>query len=153
MKTSLLMLGGLALATGCATGLGTGEMELAGLPLEPVSFEYQAKSPDSGQLSAVTDDGERFQGNFEELGGPTARERLAPAIEANRDWTGYVVEVEPATPGGPADVVASLKGDRGHFMQCRVELDDAVRGLAGGGHGECLVSDGHDIDVKFPRRS
>jgi hypothetical protein len=47
------------------------------------------------------------------------------------------------------NVIAFLNGDRGNGMRCRMELTNRGEGMSGGGSGECEVSDGSQIKIRF----
>jgi hypothetical protein len=46
-------------------------------------------------------------------------------------------------------VIAFLSGNRDHTMRCRMELLNPAEGITGGGSGECQVSEGSTIKIRF----
>lgn len=46
-------------------------------------------------------------------------------------------------------VVASMDGNEGHRMRCRLQLEDPAQGLVGGGTGRCQTTAGDRIDLAF----
>jgi hypothetical protein len=114
---------------------------------------------ESGKVSAVMPDGERFSGQYQVIAPGMTRSALDPA------WTGD----EPGDNQGQIDdsmwgagrdtsafiktyeneAVARLKGDRGTTMLCRFDLDAGRAGMGGGGTGQCQTSKGAKISAQF----
>lgn len=149
------------LSTGCATssGLGAGEIQHEE---EPVAFHYTERSPEGGQLTAVSLDGEKYEGRFVQLTEEVERARVEPIMMGTPAGG-------PASAQGmqlwalPADatvddfiklytgrVVAWLQGDRGHAMRCSFTLANGDQGMKSGGSGQCHLDDGRVITATFP---
>ena len=145
---------------GCASGAVTGRVTLPGQPVAPLIMTWQSGLfGESGKMSAVMPDGERFTGKYQVVSPGMTRSSLDPA------WTGD----EPGDSQGQIDdsmwgagrnqvgfikthenkAVATLKGDRGTTMLCRFDLDAGGAGMGGGGTGECQTSKGAKISAQF----
>jgi hypothetical protein len=156
--TCIFLLAGALL--GCASGQITGRVNLPGQPGAPLTMTWQSGLfGESGKISTVMPDGERFTGKYQVVSPGMSRSSLDPA------WTGD----EPGDNRGQIDdsmwgagrnqigfikayenkAVARLKGDRGTTMLCRFDLDAGGSGMAGGGTGECQTSKGAKIAAQF----
>ena len=145
---------------GCASGSVTGHVTQSGQPSAPLSMTWSSGLfGESGKISAVMPDGERFSGKYQVVSPGMERSSLDPA------WTGY----EPVDSQGQIDdsmwgaardqlgfiktyenkAIARLKGDRGTTMMCRFNLDAGGAGMGGGGTGECQTSKGAKIAAQF----
>src|SRR6266705_1984940 len=145
---------------GCASGAVTGRVIQPGQKGEPLSMTWSSGLfGESGKISAVMPDGERFSGKYHVVSPGTTRSDLDPA------WTGD----EPGESQGAIDdsmwgagrnqaafiktyenkAVARLRGDRGTTMMCRFNLDAGGAGMGGGGTGECQTSKGAKIAAQF----
>jgi hypothetical protein len=157
-SVALWLLAGTTL--GCASGAVTGQVTQAGKPGAPLQMTWSSGLfGESGKISAVMPDGERFSGKYQVVSPGMARSSLDPA------WTGD----EPGDHQGAIDdsmwgagrntvaflkayenkAVAKLMGDRGTTMMCRFNLDAGGAGMGGGGTGECQTSKGAKIAAKF----
>ena len=153
----LLAVGALS---GCASGLVTGSVSLPGQPAAPLTMTWQSGLfGESGKISAVMPDGERFSGTYVVVTRGTSWSKIEPA------WKGE----EPGDAQGQIDVsmwgaaqnqedfasthlnkaIATLKSDRGTTMLCRFALDSGEAGMGGGGTGECQTSKGVKITAQF----
>jgi hypothetical protein len=145
---------------GCASGAVTGRVTLPGQAVAPLTMTWNSGLfGESGKISAVMPDGERFSGKYQVVAPGMTRSSLDPA------WTGD----EPGDSQGQIDdsmwgvgrntmsfiktyenkAVARLKGDRGTTMLCRFDLDAGGAGMGGGGTGECQTSKGAKISAQF----
>ena len=145
---------------GCASGPVSGRVTLPGQPAAPLTMTWSSGLfGESGKMSAVMPDGERFSGTYTVVSPGTKRGSLEPA------WTGD----EPGENQGQIDDsmwgagrdhiaftktyenkgVATLKGDRGTTMLCRFNLLAGGAGMGGGGTGECQTSRGAKISAAF----
>ena len=145
---------------GCASGDVTGRVTLPGQAATPLTMAWSSGLfGESGKMSAVMPDGERFAGKYQVVAPGMSRSSLEPA------WTGD----EPGDSQGQIDdsmwgagrdtitfmrtyenkAVATLKGDRGTTMLCRFNLDARGAGMGGGGTGECQTSKGAKISAQF----
>jgi hypothetical protein len=144
----------------CASGAVSGRVSLAGQQATPLTMTWNSGLfGESGKMSAVMPDGERFSGRYTVVSPGMTRSSLEPA------WTGD----EPGENQGKIDdsmwgagrdhfaftktfenkAVATLKGDRGTTMLCRFNLDAGGAGMGGGGTGECQTSKGAKITTSF----
>jgi hypothetical protein len=145
---------------GCASGAVSGRVTLPGQQAAPLTMTWNSGLfGESGTMSAVMPDGERFTGTYHVVSPGTTRSSLDPA------WAGD----EPGANRGQIDdsmwgagrdtmtfiksyenkAVATLKGDRGTTMLCRFNLDAGGAGMGGGGTGECQTSKGAKITASF----
>ena len=145
---------------GCASGPVSGRVAVAGQQATPLSMTWNSGLfGESGKMSAVMPDGERFSGKYTVVSPGMTRGALEPA------WTGD----EPGDNQGQIDdsmwgagrdhvafaktyenkAVATLKGDRGTTMLCRFNLLAGGAGMGGGGTGECQTSKGAKITASF----
>lgn len=145
---------------GCASGPVTGRVTLPGQQATPLTMTWKSGLfGESGKMSAVMPDGERFTGKYQVVSPGATRSSLDPA------WTGD----EPGKNQGQIDdtmwgagrntmafiktyenkAVATLRGNRGTTMLCRFNLDAAGAGMSGGGTGECQTSKGAKVTASF----
>ena len=150
-----LVLGGL----GCSTkGTGSGELESAatvgGVRGEaPVRFSWhsQGASVTEGDISAAVPGRGQFQGRYMQVTSETEESEVEPYFAY--DWYDGWDEWDGWGPGGEGfvttysgKVVAVLRSEQGERMRCRFDLAEPDRGPAGGGMGECQLSDGAKIE-------
>ena len=145
---------------GCASGDVTGRVTLPGLPAAPLTMTWSSGLfGESGKMSAVMPDGERFSGKYQVVSPGMSRGSLEPA------WTGdepgeHQGKIDDSMWGAARDTmrfkrayenkaVATLMGDRGTTMLCRFDLDAGAAGMGGGGTGECQTSKGAKISAQF----
>ncbi len=144
------------------SGGGQGTLEsaatAAGSQAEgPVTFVWHSGvDPSQGEIEATLPDGTEFHGNF-----------LQVTSAANVDTYGpyYTTWTDPmwGSPwyAGPADgfvteysghAVAHLTADSGTRMRCNFTLRDPASGMAGGGEGDCQLSDNKSVfDAKLTK--
>ena len=149
-----------ATALGCASGDVTGQVAMAGRPAAPLQMTWSSGLfGESGKMSAVMPDGERFSGTYQVVKPGMSRSSLDPA------WTGDAPgdsqgEIDDSMWGAGRDTeafmrayenkaVATLMGERGTRMLCRFNLDAGAAGMGGGGGGECQTSKGAKITATF----
>ena len=158
-RTVMLSLAAVALL-GCASGPVSGRVAVPDQPATSLTMTWNSGLfGESGKMSAVMPDGERFTGKYHVVTPGMSRDSLEPA------WTGD----EPGENQGKIDdtmwgagrdhfaftksfenkAVATLKGDRGTTMLCRFNLDAGGAGMGGGGTGECQTSKGAKITTSF----
>lgn len=147
--------------SGCAsTGVLKGRLSLPGQPAAPVTLAFQSdRLGGGGTLSTTLPDGESFSGKYVQMTSATAGEVAAPMSQGWEPfWGGWGAFGEPWFEGGGYEtfrvnysgkVIATLFGDKGSNMRCRLTLADPPSGLAGSGTGECQLSGGGKIDVQF----
>jgi len=149
-----------AVLLGCASGPVSGRVALPGQPAAPLTMTWNSGLfGESGKITAVMPDGERFSGKYTVVSPGMTRSAVDPA------WTGD----EPGENQGQIDdsmwgagrdhfaftkthenkAVATLKGDRGTTMLCRFNLLAGGAGMGGGGTGECQTSKGAKISTSF----
>jgi len=158
VAATISLLGGLAL--GCASGEVTGHVAVAGQVAAPLQMTWRSGVfGESGKMSAVMPDGERFSGTYQVVKPGLSRSSMDPA------WNGdapseYQGEIDDSMWGAGRDTesfirryqnkaVATLMGDRGTRMLCRFNLDAGGAGMGGGGGGECQTSKGAKITATF----
>ena len=147
-------------ALGCASGPVTGRVVVAGQAATPLTMTWNSGLfGQSGKISAVMPDGERFSGTYQVVKPGMSRTSLRPA------WTGDAPgdqqgQIDDGMWGAGRDTVtfmrthenkavATLTGDRGTTMLCRFNLDAGGAGMGGGGTGECQTSNGAKITTTF----
>ena len=145
---------------GCASGPVTGRVAVKGQPAAPLTMTWNSGLfGESGKISAVMPDGERFSGKYQVVKPGMTRTSLDPA------WSGdeagyYQGAIDDSMWGAGRDTmtfvrtfqnkaIATLKGDRGTTMLCRFDLDAGGAGMGGGGTGECQTSKGAKITAQF----
>jgi len=155
---AICLLAGMAL--GCASGAVTGRVVVSGQPATPLNMTWNSGLfGESGKISAVMPDGERFSGTYQVVKPGMTRDSLEPA------WTGDAPaedqgQIDDSMWGAGRDresfirtyenkAVATLKSGRGTTMLCRFNLLDGGAGLGGGGTGECQTSKGAKITTTF----
>lgn len=128
-----------------------------------VPFSYDVTKKSRGTMSTTLGKGgERFHGGYVRLEHGSRDPFVDNVYEgwAIPDWAvfgpdggaGWVATGVSWTEFArlyTGQVVASLEGDRGHHMRCKLELYAPQAGLAGGGKGACQVSDGGTLELSF----
>ena len=138
-------------AQGCvSSGTLSGQITNAsGGSSEPVTLSYSpTRSGDSGYMSITLPDGESFNGPYAQIGSAAA---AAPAFDIDFsavDW-GQSADQWTFDHTETNTVVALLQGSRGRKIRCRFTLLYAAGGMRNGGTGECHVTTGEKIDIKF----
>jgi hypothetical protein len=141
----------ITVAAGCASaGSMTGQISNpAGGPAQPVTLSYTPnRSGDSGYLSITLPNGESFNGPYARVGSPAA---AGPAFDIDFsvvDW-GQSADQWTFDQTETNKVVALLQGSRGRKIRCRFTLLYAAGGMRDGGTGECQVTTGEKIDIRF----
>jgi len=129
-----------------------------------VTLSWTATDPVHGVVhTTLGEGGEHFRGQYARvlerhgerthvvvtaIHGEWLDERWSGRPWADADYV-KIVEYPAFTRHYAGRVLATLEGDRGHHMRCRLLLDDPDAGLMAGGRGHCQVSDGGTIDVRF----
>jgi hypothetical protein len=148
-----------AVLSACSTlssGMGGGDISVAGQPNTPVLFSWQSHDGGiSGSLVATLPDA-TYQGRFVQITQETTSDSMAPM------WNGWSAgwidwqwgEPWPVTYDAPTftrdysgKVLANLQNPGGQNMRCRFVLDAPSSGLAGGGQGECQLPGGRQINA------
>jgi hypothetical protein len=146
-----------AFGVACSSkGGGTGELEPASAATPekagPVQFSWKSDgaSVTKGTMSAKVENAGVFQGKYMQV---TSE---ADASDSNAyfsdtwypGWQGW----DGWGSGGPefvinysGRVIAVLRSDKGQSMRCRFHLAEPASGPAGGGIGECELSDGNKV--------
>jgi hypothetical protein len=144
------------------TTIGTGSGEVTGAQQESVTFMW--KSTDGGMSGAMTASlpQETFQGRFFQITQQTRGEVLAPLwTHWRRGWYDWPYWSGPWPPGYSTTqfithysgkVVATLESPSGQRMRCRFHLVAPASGMAGGGEGECQLSDGRRVRAVFAEK-
>ncbi len=163
MKTAKLIAAFVPLVlvmTACtSTGIGGGQISGAGAPEQAVAFNW--KSTDGGMSGSMTAalPGLTFQGRFFQVTQTTRSEVLTPLwTHWRHGWYDWPYWVGPSPFAYPTvqfithysgKVVATLEAQDKQRMRCRFHLVEPVRGMAGGGEGECQLSDGRVVRADF----
>ena len=151
---------GAAALSGCASGSVTGVVTRPGAPAGPLSMTWTSGVfGESGKMSAVMPDGERFSGKYQVVTPGLSRGKVTP------EWTGDGPsegrgQIDGSLWGAAKDhrafveiyqnkAFATLYGDRGTTMLCRFHLLAGGAGMGGGGNGECQTSTGAKITARF----
>lgn len=149
-----------ALAACTTMGTGGGQMSGAGAQDEPVAFSW--KSTDGGMSGTMTASlpGAIFQGRFFQITRQTRAEMLSPLwTHWHSGWYDWPYWGGPMSPPYPTTqfityysgkVVATLESEGDQRMRCRFHLVEPVRGMSGGGEGECQLSGGRLVRAVFP---
>ncbi len=150
----------ITLAACTTTGIGGGQLSGAGGPEETVTFNWT--STDGGMSGSMTAalPGSTFQGGFFQITQQTRAEVLNPLWMHWRSgwydwpyWGGPLASPYPTTQfitHYSGKVVATLESEGKQRMRCRFHLADPVRGMSGGGEGECQLSEGRLVRAVFP---
>lgn len=161
-----VMLVSVALLGGCATtkGVGQGEITRDHHFGPPVHFSW--KSDNGGQegtMTATLPDAV-YRGKFFQITHQTQLQMLAPLWtgwhEGWDDWPYWGGPFADETFAGDYDptqfvtyysgkVLANLSAPDGKRMRCRFLLFSPSDGMAGGGQGECQLSNGKTINATF----
>src|SRR5262245_18515238 len=155
---------GLAMAglAGCASGQMMGWVTKRGASDRPLNMTWTSGVwGESGKMSAVMPDGERFSGTYQVVTPGFSRATLGPG------WNGEPMEATEETQGDIDDTfwgaardrafverhqnkaVAVLRGARRTTIIGRFHLDAGGAGMRGGGNGECQTSRGAKISAQF----
>lgn len=130
---------------------------------EDVVFRWRRSDPlaPSGEIEAELPDGEAFSGRFHEV---TVTTQVADISDFYATWYGApwadsrwfwgdtwprLGSVEEFIINYTGKVVATLTSRGGIKMRCRFRLDEPDRRMAGGGSGECQLSNGERITAKL----
>ncbi|ABD68135.1 hypothetical protein Rfer_0381 [Rhodoferax ferrireducens T118] len=150
----------LALVACTTTGSGGGQLAGPGAQEEPVAFSWT--STDGGMSGAMTAalPNASYQGRFFQITQQTRGEVLTPLwTHWNRGWYDWPYWSGPEFQPYPATqfitfysgkVVATLESPGNQRMRCRFHLVEPVRGMSGGGEGQCQLSDGRLVRATFP---
>ncbi len=151
------MCGSALLLAGCiSTGQMAGRLAKPDEPAVPVTLEYQtSRFGQGGTMWSTLPNGEFFDGKYLQITAAATADTIGPVAVG---WGWGWAPVDPWFAGVNATtfvqqysgrVVATLFGDQGHVMRCRLNLSNPAGGITGGGIGECEVSNGERIDVQF----
>ena len=160
VRTAAAAVGASLLLGACASvGMGGGDLTMKGKPEQPVLFAWKSDNGGISGTMTATLPGATYQGRFFQITQQTQRESLAPLwdgwTEGWSDWSywGYgdngPYGVTQFITRYTGKVVASLKTADGKKMRCRLHLVTPVRGMAGGGEGECQIAGAGTIHATF----
>lgn len=151
----------------CATPVRTGVMAGRWTPkhgeTQPVPMGWESIDDSHGAIHATLGPGgEHFNGNYVRV------EADSPHVVVSDVYTRWYGPSWGALNWGPdgnygpsgasisvfmhlysGKVVATLFGNHGSSIRCHFTLNSPDAGLVGGGVGDCQVSDGSQIDVRF----
>src|SRR3954470_283730 len=163
-KTSMLRawsFGAVALSmlSACQTA-GTGSGNVRGTQ-KPVAFTWQSTDSVSGNITATFGSGRVFTGTYFQITNDTRVEHLGPLWDGwGRPYRRGAWRYWAADPGPQfvktysGRVLANLHSEDGEHMRCRFTLISPSRGMAGGGEGQCQLSESDkEINAEFPRQS
>lgn len=128
----------LCVLTGCArTGQINGRLSAPGEPAAGVKLDFKPDAiGNGGKLSTQLPSGESFSGRYAQITTSTLNLET-PGDDFRSFITNYSQEV-----------VATLSGNRGDEMRCRLDLPPPPAGLhSGRPMGECRLSSGGTISV------
>ena len=163
-----LSLLGCTTTTTTTTGTGYGQLTGLGAKAAPVTFNWtSADGGMSGLITAVLPD-VSYQGQFFQITEQTRSEMLSPLwTHWSRGWNDWPYWAGPMAPPYPpqpmyplypttqfitrysGQVVATLAASGDPRMRCRFDLVVPMRGMAGGGDGECQLTDGRVVRATF----
>ncbi|MGO8829387.1 MAG: hypothetical protein ACLQT5_09085 [Steroidobacteraceae bacterium] len=141
----------LLLLAGCAT-MGTG-IGYTPAGARPATFSWRSSDGHSGTMQATLSDGTNYRGKYHQI---TRDKKFDGAMlfdgwYSGWDETDWGVGSSPDFVAHYTDrVIADLASPSGSRMRCQFQLVYPDNGMYGGGGGECLLSGGEAIDVKFP---
>jgi hypothetical protein len=147
---------------GCSKkGQLNGQLTSPNQPAVPVTIQFKSDlgGGTGGKIWTTLPSGETYTGKYLQITTTTEERGLSPL------WTGWTPYWRDWGPfGGPWQegpdftafrtnysdkVVATLSGNQGDTMRCRLHLKEPVREMAGGGTGECQTSKRERIEVQF----
>lgn len=158
-RLPLLIALGALLAACTTTGTGGGQVAVAGGQDQPVAFTWTSTDGGiSGSMTAALP-GQTFQGRFFQITKQTRSEVLAPLwVHWRHGWHDWPYWGHPFGAPYPTTqfithysgkVVATLESTGNQRMRCRFHMVDPVRGMSGGGEGQCQLSDGRTVQATF----
>lgn len=147
------------LAACTTTGTGGGQVAVAGGQEQPVAFTWTSTDGGiSGSMTAILP-GQTFQGRFFQITQQTRGDSLTPLwLHWRHGWHDWPYW---GHPGGPpyattqfithytGKVVATLEAPDQQRMRCRFHMIEPVRGMSGGGEGQCQLTDGRTVRASF----
>lgn len=146
---------------GCtSTGMGQGQLTSASASEESVSFTWTSTDGGmTGTMRAMLLD-QTFEGRFFQITQHTRSAILEPLwIHWRHGWHDWPYWSRRAGPPMPSTqfithysgkVVATLTTPDQQRMRCRFHLVEPVRGMGGGGEGECQLGGGRLVRASFP---
>lgn len=156
---SILITLTLTLTACTTTGTGGGQVAATGGQEQPVGFIWTSTDGGiSGSMTAAMP-GQSFQGRFFQITQQTRSEVLTPLwVHWRHGWHDWPYWGHPFVAPYPTTrfithysgkVVATLESTNNQRMRCRFHMVDPVRGMSGGGDGQCQLSDGRTIRASF----
>jgi hypothetical protein len=164
----VVLLGGIALSAFASrpeTGIMAAEWTPpagSGASPQTVTIPWESRTPAKGTMRFILGPGgERFIGTYVLVEKTSVEAEVGPMYQA---WQSFGVQEGAVAGSGwfvsgwtvdayvqhyDGHVLAQLEGDRGHTARCRLDLGDTNAGIPGGGTGECQVSDGGSLKVRF----
>jgi hypothetical protein len=153
-----LLLAGLGIAGCSTTGEVVGQLQEPNAKQEPVTLVWKSAvdNPLSGTISGTLPNDVHYTGKYFEVVQTTPVDIYAPLWDG---WTPYWSAWPPPGSGDlegmdaqgfmkvyTGKVVANLRSDdNSQNLRCRFTLEAPRRGLAGGGNGDCQLSNGEKI--------
>lgn len=145
----------------CSTNSGgTGSGNVRGTR-KPVAFTWTGIDSSSGDITATFGTGDVYKGRYYQITRDTRVERLDALWDGwgrpypRTGWRYWDRDMDREfIKEYNGRVLANLRSDEGKHMRCRFTLKSPTRGMAGGGHGRCQLSEtGTEINAEFPRQS
>ena len=163
MKTTRLLaalLVSIGVISACTTtGTGGGQMSGPDAGEAPVAFQWVSKDGGITGNMTATLPGAIYTGRFFQITQQTRSESLEPLwAHWHNGWYDWPYWGGPMTTPYPitrfvthysGKVVATLDTEGKPRMRCRFHLADPARGMAGGGEGECQLTDGRVVQAVF----
>lgn len=158
-RAAVASIGATLLLGACSTtmtGMGGGDVMQPGKSKEPVLFSWSSDNDALSGTMIATLPNLTYKGPFFEITSETRDDSLAPLWTGWNagwyDWPYWSVQpygVSEFVTRYSGKVVANLSAPNGSRMRCRLHLAHPARGMAGGGQGECQISDGTTIQARF----
>jgi hypothetical protein len=160
LRPHIALLGlGLAVLTGCTTtGMVGGELSRQGQTDQPVLMSWKSHDGGNSGTMVATLPGATYQGRFFQITQQTRQHGVAPLWDGWtvgwRDWPywGWAPEGFEWTQFSTrytGKVLANLQSEGGRHMRCRFHLAEPLRGMSGGGDGECQLQGGGTVHARF----
>lgn len=137
----------------CATH-GVGEGYSTAAPGLTAAFTWTSSDGVRGDMTAVLNSGERYEGRFFQITRETRLDDIEPlwsGWERRTRWSGWPDRGawSSIATSYSGKVLANLKSASGEHMRCRFALSRPSSGMSGGGFGQCQRTDGAVVYAEF----
>lgn len=149
----------LTLGACTTTGMVGGELARQGQADQPVLMSWKSHDGGNSGTMVATLPGATYQGRFFQITQQTQQQWVAPLWDGWtvgwRDWPywgwgpGGGYEWTQFSTRYTGKVLANLQTDGGRHLRCRFHLAEPVRGMSGGGDGECQLQGGGIVYARF----